>query len=118
MGSHVAKLISAELGDSDHSPRKLFRYRDKGSMSTIGRNRAVAYVGGREFGGFIAWLLWGVVHIIPLIGFRNKMSVIFSWLWSYFSLSKNARLITGRPKMKVKQVRGVVEKEQEERGER
>jgi len=69
----------------------------------------VASIGGRQFGGFVAWLLWGVVHIIPLIGFRNKLSVIFSWLWSYVSLSKNARLITGRPQMKVKQVMGVVD---------
>jgi NADH dehydrogenase len=106
MGRHVANLIRTELADYEHSPRKFFRYHDKGSMSTIGRNRAVAYIGGHQFGGFIAWLFWGVVHIIPLIGFRNKLSVIFSWLWSYFSLSKNARLITGRPKMRVKQVRG------------
>ncbi len=115
MGRHVANLIRADLAnlvDGEHAPRKAFHYRDKGSMSTIGRNRAVASLGGRQFGGFFAWLIWGVVHIIPLIGFRNKLSVIFSWLWSYFSLSKNARLITGRPKMKVKRVRGVDENNQ------
>ena len=116
MGRHVAELIRADLADvADHDddahvPRQPFRYRDKGSMSTIGRNRAVACIAGRQFGGFIAWLIWGVVHIIPLIGFRNKLSVIFSWLWSYFSLSKNARLITGRPKMKLIQVLGIDEK--------
>jgi NADH dehydrogenase len=109
MGRHVAELIRRELNGRDRdAPRPPFRYRDKGSLATIGRNRAVAAVGGRQFGGFIAWLLWGVVHIIPLIGFRNKLSVILSWLWSYVSLSKNARLITGRPQMKVKQVLGVV----------
>ncbi len=115
MGRHVANLIRADLTNfagSEHTPRKVFHYHDKGSMSTIGRNRAVASLGGRQFGGFFAWLIWGVVHIIPLIGFRNKLAVIFSWLWSYFSLSKNARLITGRPKMKVKQVRGTDENNQ------
>jgi NADH dehydrogenase len=76
-------------------------------MATIGRNRAVAAVAGWQFSGFPAWALWGVVHILPLIGFRNKLAVVFSWIWSYFSLSKNARLITGQPRMKVKQVLGV-----------
>ena len=112
MGKHVATLIRQNLAnDNETSPRAAFRYRDKGSMATIGRNRAVAYVGGRQFGGLLAWACWGVVHIIPLIGFRNKLSVVTSWLWSYFSFGKNARLITGRPKMKVKQVRGVVSEE-------
>ena len=118
MGKHVAMLIRQSLVDGDeNTPRAPFHYHDKGSMATIGRNRAVASVGGRQFGGFFAWLCWGVVHIIPLIGFRNKMSVVFSWLWSYFSMSKNARLITGRSRMKVKQARGVVS-EDEEHGER
>lgn len=110
MGEHVANLILRDLTKiNQDAPRPPFRYRDKGSMATIGRNRAVAAVGGRQFGGFAAWLLWGVVHIIPLVGFRNKLAVLFSWLWSYFSLSKNARLITGRPQMRVKQVLGVLE---------
>lgn len=113
MGKHVADLIRQTLVD-EHSERGPFRYHDKGSMATIGRNRAVVHVGGRQFGGFLAWLCWGIVHIIPLIGFRSKMSVVFSWLWSYFSLSKNARLITGRPKMRVKQARGVVHNEGED----
>lgn len=108
MGKHVASLIRQDIsGDDPHAPRAAFCYHDKGSMATIGRNRAVASVGGRQFGGFVAWLCWGLVHIIPLIGFRNKLSVVFSWLWSYFSLSKNARLITGRPKMEVKELLGV-----------
>lgn len=112
MGQHVARMIRQDLAAADKPvPRTDFSYKDKGSMATIGRNRAVAYVGGRQFGGVIAWLCWGVVHIIPLIGFRNKLSVIFSWMWSYFSLSKNARLITGRPLMKVKLVRGVKSKQ-------
>ncbi len=111
MGHYVSTLIRNEIKsgqNTDH--RKPFLYHDKGSMATIGRNQAVAHVAGRQFGGFPAWALWGVVHILPLIGFRNKLSVVFSWVWSYFSLSKNARLITGQPRMKVKQVLGILDR--------
>ena len=108
MGHYVASLIRNEVNrPRSNEQRKRFAYRDKGSMATIGRNRAVASVAGGQFSGFPAWALWGVVHILPLIGFRNKLSVVFSWVWSYFSLSKNARLITGQPRMKVKQILGV-----------
>lgn len=95
MGKHVARLIIKDLGGKQQTPREAFNYHDKGSMATIGRDRAVASIGGHQFGGFVAWLVWGVVHIIPLVGFRNKMSVLFSWLWNYCSLAKNARIIFG-----------------------
>jgi NADH dehydrogenase len=117
MGAHVAGLLRRELTEGPCAPRTAFQYRDKGSMATIGRNRAVVAVGGRQFGGFAAWLLWGLVHIIPLIGFRNKLSVVLAWLWSYFALSKNARLITGRPKMKLKQVLGGIDGAEQNRKE-
>jgi NADH dehydrogenase len=64
----------------------------------------VAWLGGLQFGGFAAWAMWSIVHILPLIGFRNKIAVIFSWLWSYFSLSKNVRLILGTPRVRVKKM--------------
>jgi NADH dehydrogenase len=105
MGEYAASSIRNRLGGKE-SPA--FTYRDKGSMATIGRNRAVASIHGRHFSGFFAWALWGLVHIIPLIGFRNKLSVIFSWLWSYFFLSKSARLITGQSKMEEKEVMGMI----------
>ena len=108
MGQHVAAVISKSLAGEARSP---FIYSDKGGMATIGRNRAVATIGGRHFTGFFAWMIWSLVHIIPLIDFRSKLSVIFSWFWSYLSLSKSARLITGRPKMKVKEALGVVQKD-------
>ncbi|HEY5673289.1 MAG TPA: NAD(P)/FAD-dependent oxidoreductase [Malonomonas sp.] len=109
MGEYVAAVIAKKVaGDATNGP---FVYRDKGGMATIGRNRAVAVVAGRHFTGFFAWMIWSLVHIIPLIDFRSKLTVIFSWFWSYFSISKNARLITGRPKMKVKEALGVVSKE-------
>lgn len=104
MGRYVAGLIAKECGGGEAVDRKPFVYRDKGGMATIGRNRAVAAVGGLKVSGFPAWLVWSLVHIIPLIDFRSKLMVIFTWLWSYFSLSKSARLITGRPKFKVKSV--------------
>ena len=110
MGKYVAGLISVEVASAKRPvDRTAFRYRDKGGMATIGRNHAVAHIAGRNFTGFFAWSIWSLVHIIPLIDFRSKLSVIFSWVWSYFSLSKSARLITGRPKLTVKSALGVVQ---------
>jgi NADH dehydrogenase len=71
-----------------------FRYRDPGSLATIGRNAAVAYIHGIGFTGFPAWVVWLVVHIIQLIGFRNKVFVLLNWAWDYFFYERAARLIT------------------------
>ncbi|HYT05265.1 MAG TPA: NAD(P)/FAD-dependent oxidoreductase [Gemmatimonadales bacterium] len=71
-----------------------FRYRDPGSLATIGRNAAVAYIHGIGFTGFTAWVVWLVVHIIQLIGFRNKLFVLLNWAWDYFFYERAARLIT------------------------
>ncbi|MBI1966413.1 MAG: NAD(P)/FAD-dependent oxidoreductase, partial [Gemmatimonadetes bacterium] len=71
-----------------------FRYRDPGSLATIGRNAAVAYVHGLAFTGFPAWVVWLVVHIIQLIGFRNKLFVLINWAWDYFFYERAVRLIT------------------------
>lgn len=70
-----------------------FVYRDKGIMATIGRNRAVAERGRMRIHGYFAWLAWLVVHIFFLIGFRNRMAVVFQWAWSYWTYAKHARLI-------------------------
>ena len=72
-----------------------FRYRDLGNMATIGRNSAVADLRGLRLTGFAAWLAWAVVHILNLIGFRNRVLVALQWLWSYLTFSRGARLITG-----------------------
>lgn len=72
-----------------------FRYFDKGSMATIGRRRAVAMVERMHMSGFIAWIAWLVVHIWYLIGFRNRLVVMITWAWSYFTYRRGARLITG-----------------------
>lgn len=76
-------------------PREPFRYRDKGSMATIGRWRAVAQLGGARFSGAVAWLLWLFIHILYLSGFRNRLVVFTEWAWSFFTWQRGARLITG-----------------------
>jgi NADH dehydrogenase len=93
-GKHVAKIIRDEL-DGLNSPRPAFGYFDKGTMATIGRSAAVAKVGDFEFTGFTAWLAWLVVHLIFLVGFRNKISVLFQWFYSYLTYRRGARIITG-----------------------
>lgn len=95
MGDHVAKLISADLAGT---PRPAFRYFDKGDMATIGRMSAVAKVEWpfkAHMSGFPAWFTWLTVHIFFLIGFRNRLSVIAAWAWTYFTFTRGARLITG-----------------------
>lgn len=76
-----------------------FLYKDKGSMATIGRNRAVAEIGGRRFGGFVAWALWLLVHLLFIIGVRNRLTVLFDWSWSYLTYDRPLRTII-RPSKK------------------
>jgi NADH dehydrogenase len=93
MGEHAARSILRTL---NNRPRDPFRYRDKGSMATIGRAAAVAQIGRMKFSGLVAWLLWLFVHILFLIGFRNRLLVLIEWAWSYMTYDRGARLITGR----------------------
>jgi NADH dehydrogenase len=102
------------LRDLNNQPRKPFVYKDKGSMATIGRNRAIAEIGGWKLTGFIAWCAWLFVHIISLIGFRNRLSVLTEWMWAYFTRERSARLITGdaeemREAMSFIQARPIIE---------
>jgi NADH dehydrogenase len=97
MAKHVARLIECELEPGTKSPRPPFRYRDKGSMATIGRSAAVAKMGRLEFSGFPAWLAWLGVHLIFLIGFRNKLAVLLQWAYAYFTYKRGARIIIGLP---------------------
>ena len=93
-GQHVASCIDADLAGTR---RSMFRYKDKGSMATIGRSKAVAYLGPKlQFGGYFAWLVWWVVHIMTLIDFRSKASAMANWGWQYLTGQRVARLITGR----------------------
>jgi NADH:ubiquinone reductase (H+-translocating) len=82
----------------ENKPLKPFRYKHQGSMATVGRNRAVVDMKSFKTEGFIAWLIWMFVHLISIVGFRNKFFVLLSWLWSYFSYDKSNRLIIARPK--------------------
>jgi NADH dehydrogenase len=95
MGDHVAKMISQDL---EKKPRTPFHYFDKGDMATIGRLAAVAKIEWpfrAHWSGFMAWLTWLTIHIFFLIGFRNRVAVLFDWVWNYFTFTYGARLITG-----------------------
>ncbi|MDP0501271.1 MAG: NAD(P)/FAD-dependent oxidoreductase [Verrucomicrobiota bacterium JB022] len=97
-GEYVAKLIGEELkAQAAHQKlpeRKPFTYWDKGNMATIGKKRAVAQVGKLEFGGFFAWLGWLFIHLMFLIGFRNKLAVLLQWAYAYIRDKRGARVIT------------------------
>ena len=98
MGVHVGKTIKAELhSDVPRAARPAFKYWDKGSMATIGRSAAVAWVGRFKFSGLLAWLAWLLIHLIFLVGFRNRVAVLLQWTYSYFSYKRSARLITYLP---------------------
>ncbi len=90
-GSYVARLIVARLQNKSIKP---FRYRDKGTLATIGRSRAVGIIWRFKVTGFIAWLLWLFVHIMYLVGFQNRLLVLIQWAWNYFTWARSARVIT------------------------
>jgi NADH dehydrogenase len=106
MGQFVSQVIKDEVRGNGN-PRGVFRYKDKGSMATIGRGKALASINERTFSGLIGWLMWGVVHIMFLVGFRSKMVVMMDWVWNYLANERGARTITGDPELKVKEVRGI-----------
>ncbi len=100
-GKNLARNL--EFWRKGHNPVE-FTYKDKGSMATIGRNRAVADIGKLRFGGFMGWILWMVVHLFSLVGFRNRMVVLLNWIFNYFSYDKKIRLII-RPVVRPKKVK-------------
>jgi NADH dehydrogenase len=90
-GRHVASELWRER---QGQPARSFRYRDKGSMATIGRNDAIAQLPGRVLvRGFPAWVLWLTLHLVELIGFRNRASVLVDWTWNYLTYDRGARII-------------------------
>jgi NADH dehydrogenase len=91
-GRYIGKLIKNRLEGRD-IPR--FNYSDKGSMATIGRAKAIFQAGNIKLSGFIAWIMWAFIHIMYLIGFRNRYRVMAEWVWYYISFKPGARLITG-----------------------
>lgn len=92
MGEATAENILADLKGNQ---REKFRYVDKGTMATIGRNKAIADIKGWKFKGFIAWMMWLFLHVFFLIGFRNRFIVLTEWFWAYLTRERSARLITG-----------------------
>jgi NADH dehydrogenase len=92
-GRYLARTISRELAGK---PRQPFRFVDKGQMATIGRSRAIVEIGQLKLAGFPAWLLWLVVHIYYLTGFKNRLLVVLQWAWSYVSFRRGARLIVNK----------------------
>jgi len=91
-GRHAARNV---VRDVERLPRLPFHYSDRGNMAVIGRSAAVAEIHGLRLSGLAAWLVWCFIHILYLIGFRNRFVVMFEWAWSYFSDQRGARLITG-----------------------
>ena len=106
LGQNFINLISGK-------PLKPFRYHDQGTMATIGRNHAVAdlkmFSKEIKTQGFIAWLIWMFIHLISIIGFRNRFFILMNWMWSYFSFDKGIRLIVGKAKENIP-VEAVTEK--------
>ena len=92
MGRHAAANITRIL---QQQPMQAFAYHDLGNMATIGRASAVADFGWLQLKGYIAWLAWAFVHILKLIGFRNRLVVFVQWAWAYVSYQRSVRLITG-----------------------
>jgi NADH dehydrogenase len=98
MGKYVAKILKDELrSGAKPAARRAFKYFDKGTMATIGRSAAVALIGKIKLSGMAAWLAWLFIHLIFLVGFRNRTSVLFQWTYSYFSYKRSARIITYLP---------------------
>lgn len=106
-GSFVPGVATAAIQEGQHTalnleraiegqPLRAFRYRDKGSLATLGRAAAVADFGKFKLSGFVAWMAWLLIHIFFLIGFRNRFLVITQWAWAYVTYQRGARLITGK----------------------
>lgn len=91
-GKYVAKLLNARLKGR---PLPAFHYRDRGNLATIGRSAAVADFGKLHVSGFLAWILWLIIHLMNLVSFRNRLLVVVQWGWNYFTFDRSARLITG-----------------------
>lgn len=98
MGRHAAREIQRRLDKPDSAARP-FTYFDKGNMATIGRSRAIAQIGPLRFSGFPAWMAWLFVHLIFLVGFRNKLAVLLQWFYSYIHFRRGARIISGMDRL-------------------
>jgi NADH dehydrogenase len=102
MGKHAADNIRRDLAGQ---PRRPFHYRDPGIIATIGRAAAVARIGPVKLSGLIAWLAWVFIHILMLIGFRNRIIVMIQWAWAWLAWTRSNRIITGDPELVLRRAR-------------
>lgn len=106
MGRYAGETIAREVeGRSRPDQRTPFVYHDKGTLAVIGKAKAVAQIGRLKLRGFIAWLVWGGIHIAFLIGFRNRLQVLMNWFWNWLLNARDARLITGDAQLDVRIIR-------------
>lgn len=94
MGRYVARIIADQIRFGAKTPRPPFRYVDKGTMATIGRSAAVAWIKRIHLSGYPAWLMWLFVHLVFLVGFRNRLAVLINWAYAYYGYKRGARIIT------------------------
>lgn len=109
MGRYAGLAIAEEIRGGRapaQTPRAAFRYRDKGAMAIIGKNHAIADINGLQVTGFVAWMLWAVVHIAFLVGFRNRLRVLFDWAVRWFADTHDARIILGNATTTVSRPQG------------
>ena len=103
MGAYAGRVIARETSEraSSSRTRPAFVYRDKGTMAVIGKAKAVAQIGRLHISGFLAWVVWGGIHIAFLIGFRNRLQVLVSWFWNWLLNARDARLIIGDSRLDI-----------------
>jgi NADH dehydrogenase len=104
MGRFAGRMIARRVAGARADRGPAFVYHDRGSLAVIGTRRAVADIGGGHLTGFPAWLIWAGVHIVTLIGFRNRVQVALSWAWNWLFGSRDARLITGPARLQIERV--------------
>ncbi len=101
-GMQQGKLLARNLKKlMAGKPMKPFRYFDKGSMATVGRHKAVVDMGRFHIQGFLAWYIWMIIHLLSIVGFKNKVMTLWSWTWSYLSFDRSNRLIIGKTREEV-----------------
>ena len=98
-GAYVAKVVASRIGARKHPGP--FKYQNLGTMAVIGRSHAIAVIGGVKLTGRVAWLAWSLVHLLLLIGFRNRIMVFTNWAWAFFTYGRGARLVVGRTETRV-----------------
>ena len=111
MGEHAAMNIKRAIADRDLLG---YRYLDKGQMATIGRSRAVAMSGPLKMTGLIAWLAWLFIHLMYLVGFRNRVAVLSEWAWAYLTFQRSARVVVDRPQPQIAEASSTDDKDEEE----